>query len=282
MGYCLSLADGNHWVLSGNGKNAEFISELAGIMRLKECEQNGFLKLLCLNGKKEKSDDYDSHWKVYESPSIRILYNENSDKSICEIKSAPDETIKYINMWYSLMPIYMRSMSLGGLPFHAGLAELNGKGVLFAAPGNTGKSTCCRRLPDYWKPLCDDEALVVLSKTGEYMAHPLPTWSDYIMKRASNTWDAQHSVPLSAIFFIEQAETDEIIPMARGRSAVRITGSADEVFMKLLRNLYTEEKIEFRKNTFNNAFDMAQKIPSFQLRVSLNGHFWEKIEEVIA
>lgn len=278
MSYCLSLANGNSWLLSENGEYAEFLSELARIMRLEKCNQNGSIQLLFSNNKTENSSKLDLQWKVCDTPAIRILYSENSDKYICEIKKA---TMRYINMAYSLRPIYMQSMILGGLPFHAGLAELNGRGVLFAATGGTGKSTCCRRLPDYWKPLCDDEALVVLAKSGQYMAHPFPTWSDYTMKRSQNTWDVQYSVPLSAIFFIEQAETDEIIPMTTGHSAMRIIGSTNEAFGDTLVNVSKEEKTEFRKNVFNKAYDMSLKIPSFQLRVSLNGHFWKKIEEVI-
>jgi SynChlorMet cassette protein ScmC len=292
MGYCLSLSDGNNWWITANKSNAQFISKLANIMSLKECKANGFCKLIIRERESEYSNssvvNIDSitstdqpKWKVYESPSIRIRYNDADAKVICEIKNEPDEAIKYINMWFSLQPIYRRSISLGGLPFHSGLAELNGKGVLFSASGNTGKSTCCRRLPSYWKPLCDDEVLVVLNKSGEYMAHPFPTWSDYLMQRAENTWDVQYSVPLSAIFFIEQSEIDEVIPIRMGESAIKITGSADQVCQKFLRDVSQEEKLEFKRNLFSNAYDMAKKIPAFQLRVSLNGNFWEKIEKVI-
>jgi len=292
MPYCLSLADGNNWFLSEDGEYTELVSEFAGIMRLRKCSENGSPQLLFSSNKTENSGNHDSQLRVYETPLVRILYDENSDKSICEIKY---ETIKYINMAYSLRHIYMRSMAIGGLPFHAGLAELNGRGVLFAAAGGTGKSTCCRRLPSYWKPLCDDEALVVLTKSGQYMAHPFPTWSDYTMKHSKNTWDVQYSVPLSAIFFIEQAETDEIIPMSMGHSTIWTVESANETLGNtwtiesanealgnILTNASKEEKVAFNKNIFDNAFDIAHNIPAFQFRVSLNGSFWEKIEEVIA
>jgi SynChlorMet cassette protein ScmC len=290
MGYCLSLSDGNSWWITGDNSKEQLLSKFASIMRLKECNANGFCKLIIREREPEHSNSsiLDSitstdqpEWKVYESQSIRIIYSGSSDKVICEIKNGSDESIQYLSMWFSLHPIYQRSISLGGLPFHSGLAELDGKGVLFSASGNTGKSTCCRRLPSYWKPLCDDEALVVLSKSGEYMAHPFPTWSDYLMQRAENTWDVQYSVPLSAIFFIEQSEIDEVIPIRMGQSAIRITGSADQVCGKFLRSVSQEEKLEFKRNLFSNAYEMAKKVPAFQLRVSLNGNFWEKIEKVI-
>lgn len=279
MPYCLSLADGSNWSLSGDREYTELVSELARIMRLEKSSENDSLQLLFSSYQTENPGNYDTQLGVYETPRIRILYGENSDKSICEIKY---EITRYANMAHSLRPVYMRSIAIGGLPFHAALAELNGRGVLFAGSGGTGKSTCCRRLPSYWKPLCDDEVLVVLTKSGQYMVHPFPTWNDYIMKRSQNTWDVQYSVPLSAIFFIEQAEADEIIPMPMEHSTMRIMESTDEALGNILTNTSRDEKIAFNRNIFNNAFDMAYNIPVFQFRVSLNGRFWEKIEEAIS
>lgn len=281
MGYCLSLSDGSRWYITANIENTEFLFKLAKIMKLKECEQDNFYELAFSDTDQKKLDSHDPEWKVYENPSIRILYNEDSGNARCEIKDNSENVLQYINMNYSLMPIYSRSISFGGLPFHSGLAELNGKGVLFSATGSTGKSTCCRRLPNYWKPLCDDEMLVVLDKTGNYIAHPFPTWSDYTMERMANTWDVQYSVPLSAIFFLEQSEIDEVIPLQASHSAVRITDSASQVYEKFLRRISQEEKIAIRSQIFSNAYEIAKKIPAFRLRVSLNGTFWEKVEEVI-
>jgi SynChlorMet cassette protein ScmC len=168
-----------------------------------------------------------------------------------------------------------------GLSLHSALAEYNGKGILFAAPGGTGKSTCYNRLPDYWKPLCDDETLIVLDQNDTYRAHPFPTWSDYLMKRKENTWDVQYSVPLSAIFFIEQSDHDEIIYIDRRKSTLSITGSAKQILAIFLHGMKKEQKIDISTKMFNNAFDMAKKIPVFRLLVSLNGQFWKEVEKVV-
>ena len=184
-------------------------------------------------------------------------------------------------MWFALHPIYQRSISKGGLPFHAGLVELGGRGVLLAASSDTGKSTCCRRLPDDWKPLCDDEALIVLDKNKNFRAHPFPTWSDYIERQSEKTWNIQYSVPLSRVFFLEQSEIDEVAPIGEGEAALLISESAMQICEKFWRNASEEEQRNFRKMLFNNACKMAKQIPAYRLGVSRNGRFWEKMEQVL-
>jgi len=211
----LQLRDGNNWCIVCDEHNIRMINKLTAIMQLKKCKLNGSAKLIFLKMEEDKKLaiktifseqnllSYDLGWKCYDfsSRTIRVWCHSNIGDVLCEVNNKGQDNIEYINMWYSLQPIYRRSVSLGGVPFHAGLAEINGRGFLFVASGGIGKSTCCRRLPDYWKPLCDDETLVVLDNQNEYRAHPFPTWSDYLMNRAHNTWDIQYSVPVSAIFF---------------------------------------------------------------------------------
>ncbi|MEE9604789.1 MAG: SynChlorMet cassette protein ScmC, partial [Candidatus Scalindua sp.] len=190
--------------------------------------------------------------------------------------------LEIVNMLNSLHPIYQRVQDGGGLPLHAALLELDEKGILLAAPGDTGKSTSCRRLPDYWNPLCDDEALVVFDHENRYRAHPFPTWSEYLWKSSDKTWNVQHSVPLHAIFFLEQAESNEVFPLGEGKAAVSINQSATEVSRRLRRKLDDQTKRPLAKLQFDNACNMAKSIPSFTLRASLHGRFWEEMEKTLA
>lgn len=290
MKYCLSLGDETRWSITSDENTKGILSKFAEIMQLKECDQDELYKLIFCKYKSEfyKEQIYGNEssigrmeWNIYDFKDIRVSHNDIYRKTICEIKKISNDTAQYVNMWFSLQPIYLRSLSLGGLPFHSGLAELNGKGVLFAANGGTGKSTCCRRLPSYWQSLCDDEVLVVLGKNDKYLAHPFPTWSDYIAQRAENSWDVQYSVPLSAIFFIERAEKDEVIPISFARSAIVITDAAYQVLGKYEKGMSDEEKISLRSEIFGKAHNMAKKIPAFRLRASLDGSFWEEIEKII-
>jgi SynChlorMet cassette protein ScmC len=285
LGYCLALGDGSNWHISSDKEMAPFVSKFAKISRLRECKPSYSSEIAFSKYKPEMTDANSlkkiSEWNLYKYRYIHIWLQKNFEKAFCEIKESSEITVQYLSMWFSLQPIYQKSISLGGLPLHAGLAELDGKAILFAAPGGTGKSTCCRRLPGHWKALCDDEVLIVMDKNGRYLAHPFPTWSDYIWQRAENTWDIQYSVPLSAIFFIEQSSNDEVIPMKISHSSMNVMGSSLQVLEKYERTMSDEEKITSRKEAFSNAYEIAKNASCYSLCATLNGRFWEEIEKVI-
>jgi SynChlorMet cassette protein ScmC len=297
--YCLFLSDGNTWRITSNGSSVGWVGDLATIMQLRACPSghrlNDALKIIffCREtlecGESQAIDILRSkgikNSKTYLSSldlyTVKIWRHKGRQDVICEVNNNEGEEIQIVNMWYSLLPIYQQSISKGGLPFHAGLAELDGHGILLAAPGDTGKSTCCRRLPEYWRPWCDDEVLVVLDKQKTYRAHPFPTWSDYLWKQSRRTWNVQNSVQLSAVFFLEQSDADELISIGEGEAAVLMTESATQVCEKFWRGADKEDQKRFRKELFNNACEIAKKIPAYRLRVRLDGKFWEKIEQVL-
>lgn len=292
IGYPLVLSDGCTWCLSGVDDCTKLVRRLAAIMRLKEtgtkvsptiffCKSSFRDDMVDLVTSTSNFPGSYTHWNLYDHNILRIWCHDTTSDVICEVKDIEDAEMEVINMWFSLHPIYLQSIERGGLPFHAGLAELDGQGIVLAAPGDQGKSTCCRRLPDSWRPLCDDETLVVLAQQQEYRAHPFPTWSDYLLKRCEGTWKVQYSVPLSGIFFIEQAGTDEVEPVGKGEAALLMTESATQVCQKFWRKVAKKDKKKFRKELFNNACEMAGQIPAYRLRASLQGRFWEKIEEVL-
>jgi SynChlorMet cassette protein ScmC len=184
-------------------------------------------------------------------------------------------------MWFSLLCVYNKAIEQGGLPFHSALVQSGGKGVLLAGKGNIGKSTCARRIALPWQAVCDDETLVVRDTAGSYKAHPFPTWSDYLYKRREPTWDVQQSFPLSAIFFLQQAESDEAIPLGGAKAAVCINESATQVCRRNWRGLTYKEEAAFKKKVFENACLLAKAVPVFILHFSLKGKFWKEIEKVL-
>jgi SynChlorMet cassette protein ScmC len=95
------------------------------------------------------------------------------------------------------------------------------------------------------------------------------------------TWNVQYSVPLAGAFFLEQSEVDEVLPVGEGQAAVLMNESAGQICGKYWRNLDKEDQKNFREELFNNACEMAKKIPAYRLNVSLEGRFWEKIEQVL-
>ncbi len=294
--YCLNLSDGSSWSLTGDQENARLVDRLALIMELKESasasspkfifssngnpsvSSKGALYLLVPETSSSRNRD---GWYFYDHNTIRIWHHDNISDVVCEVKVNKGREIELINMWFALHPIYQRSISRGGLPFHGGLVERAGQGFLLVASGGTGKSTCCQRLPDDWRPLSDDEALVVFTEEMKYQVHPFPTWSDYLWQQSDKTWNVEHSVPLQGIFFLEQAEADIVEPMGEGRAAVLMTESAAQICEKFWRNLAEEDQKKRRTELFDNACEMAKSIPAYRLKMSLEGRFWEKMEEVI-
>lgn len=282
--YQLKLSNGHGWELKAHNGVSEWLDKLAYIMRLGPSETDRFPKnIFCKIGDFPRVKEHYSaeDWFAYNNRSFRTWASNTISDVICEVNNAGNHDIEIVNMWNSLFPIYQRVQDGGGLPFHATLLELDGRGVLVAAPGDTGKSTCYSRVPNYWKPLCDDEALVVCGPNNEYRAHPFPTWSEYLWKTSNKSWNVQYSVPLRAIFFLEQAESDKITDLGEGQAAVYINQSATQVSRKFWRRLDKETKNTLVKLQFNNAVKMTKHIPSFTLHATLHGKFWEEIEKVL-
>jgi SynChlorMet cassette protein ScmC len=290
-GYHLCLSDGNEWWVTGYGDSIGLVEKISDILSLNECPPDDLPKLIYfkrdkdINGKKitfhSQATFASKVIKEVEDYKIVILWYGDHD-TLCELKyDNPDPNSIFASIWHSLYAVYNRSVQIGGLPFHSGLAEFNGKGVLFVGQSGTGKSTCYRRLPDHWNPLCDDETLVVLTKDNKYRAHPCPTWSDYAAGRTEKKYDFQYSVPVSALFFIVQSEKDEVIPLPKYQVSALITNSAIQFFSKFYLFKPKKEYASIRRIIFDNASNMAKTIPAFKLCVSLNGRFWEKIEDVL-
>ena len=286
----LCLADGRCWWLTATDDILPWFHRLATIMELQECALNGAPKLAFsrMDGSESsvaatpmKQRDATTEWQCYDYETARIWTNRSVPDAVCEVELNEGHHSEYMNMWRSLQPIYQRCLRAGGMPFHAALVELEGRGILIAASGGTGKSTSCRRLPDYWKPLCDDETFIVFNEQKEYQAHPFPTWSDYVAGHGEKTWNVQYSVPVSGIFFLEKSEKDEVIPLGRGHAAALINESASQVCRRFWPKVHEELQIRLKRELVNNACKMAQKIPAFRLRASLHGRFWEEIEKAL-
>lgn len=283
--YRLSLCNGNGWLISADDENLKWLKKFARIMKLQPSSSNNLprIRFVKMNSGQDVNDvvpDRLQPQKVYDFGTIKITYDHRTQNVICELDNIR-ESIGYVNMCYSLICIYDRLLDVGGLPIHAGLVQIRGRGILLAGRGGVGKSTCCRRMPKPWESLSDDEALIVPDGHGTYRAHPMPTWSDYFTRGAKNTWDVQHSVPIIGIFFIVQSKVDRVEPIGKGKSAMLIAESASQVYMKFPMKLDKSSEINFRRKIFENACDLSRNIQSYYLYVSLTGKFWEHIEDAL-
>ncbi len=292
----LQHGNGQGWIICAEEGAKQIVRELSIIMELNTKESNGYSKdpkLIVVKQMQSRrfgrADMYpidvikqeslpENGWKVYDLKYLQLWFHRDVEDVICEIKE--EKGYFGIRMALSLIPVYLRAQKKGGLPFHAGLVELKGQGVLLAGPGNIGKSTCCSRLIPPWQAHCDDEVLIVRNDFKEYLVHPFPTWSEIVLERSKQTWNVEKYFPLSAIFFLEQAETDEVIPIGQGQAAILINQSVTQVG-RGWSNLGPYDETQHKKKFFDNACEMAKIIPAFILRVSLTGRFWEEMEKVL-
>lgn len=233
----------------------------------------------------------------YKVDRFSCLYWFHPDESdvLCELKlddvklkeilnSKRDNAVLGFRYWKVISfftPIMLCLQRIGGLNLHAGLVERDGMGVVLSASGNIGKSTTCRRLPAYWKVHCDDRTVVVRGADKSFWAHPLPTWSEYIWNNTQKSYDIHHSIPLRAIFFLEQASGDEVIPLGKGAAAARLFQTAVDISRPEWKHIDEQHRRIYHQQAASSAVELAKEIPAYILRLSLSGRFWEKLEPVL-
>jgi SynChlorMet cassette protein ScmC len=237
-----------------------------------------------LNRKIKRLVTSDSGWIAWDNSYLRVWYGMDLPDLVVELKTPLSRNKGYDGIRFALQFIFRQSLQRGGLPLHGALVEHQGRGVLLVGTSGTGKSTCCRRLSPPWRARCDDEVLLTLAPDGRYLAHPFPTWSDYLSLHGTDIIQAesQDSSSLAGIFFIEQSSSDECFPMAPSKALIEIIIASQIVLNIHLWYCDSEEARNIRAIMFDNACKLVHQVPAFHLRVSLTGRFWEQIETALA
>ncbi len=292
--YGFQLADGSRWELRGDAPVARWLAELYRILACKPLEGKA-THVIHFHGVGELSGFFNETprfsnssakgWESFKNGTIHRIWRH---PDIPEIHVTLHEAfldhkeIRYINMWSALREIHRYALSRGGTPIHAALGALHGKGFLIAAEGGVGKSTCHGRLRDPWEKLCDDQALILPEKGGKFMVHPLPTWSDHLWRKSRRQWNVERFVPLRAVFFLEQAQTDEAVPLKDPAEAVIKTfKAAKEVWEPAWSKLAGEEKAAQASRLFDNVSRLVRTVQAYRLRATLEGKFWDPLEKVL-
>lgn len=302
----LTLASGFQWHFSATEPALEWLQDFARIMELdqscrpsEKCQEfvvmDGDSFKAWREGACRPAEPFRglfplaSSWQfVPQGGAYCVLYDGESSPGVLLLnhRLLEQHEIRIINMSAATRMLFRNEALRGGLPFHAALMELDGEAVLVAAAGSVGKSTCSRRLPRPWKARGDDLALLSPVPTGAegqgYKANVLPTWSEYLWHRSDKTWDTAGSVPVRAIFFLEQGSSDQVESIHSTLVAAnRCFVSAKEAMGSYLHKVDLEERRRVHHSLFKNCFDLAGKVRCFKLTASLTGRFWEKIEDVL-
>jgi SynChlorMet cassette protein ScmC len=300
--YSLQLSDGQSWCIVANESTKSWTEKFASIIGIKSSDSNKYPKLIFIRaglygseGKKLTNFlDSDLKPNLPKSgwicnvvgiksgrQSLRFWVHNDVKDVIIDIGIKKRSANELISMCYVLHFLYLNALQSGGLPIHSALIGKDGIGVLLPAVGGTGKTTCCLRVPPPWRPLADDENLIVCDKQGQYRVHPFPTWSRVFVPENEETWDIQKNVQLKSIFFLEQSQTDEAIPMGKGQSAMLIGKFSAPILSQTLRSMPNQESAKSKMQIIDNAINIARSIPAFKLKISLDGNFWEVIEKSI-
>jgi SynChlorMet cassette protein ScmC len=206
---------------------------------------------------------------------------ENGNSIDCRIGPAIDRDLLAAQMIW-LSPFFIQAIeSSGGALIHGALAERNGAGVIFAGPGGIGKTTICKRLPHPWRCWSDDMTLIERDASGAYRAHPWPTWSRFMWGGEGGTWNVQSSVPLRAIFILEQSGQTRLQKTGTGQSAMLLQEVADQASFFAYDNIDCNQARRHRLDRFNSICSIAQKVPTGILHTNLDTPFADTIENFI-
>ena len=143
---------------------------------------------------------------------------------------------------------------------HAAGMDLGGRGFLFLGHSSAGKSTMVTLLRGEGTILCDDRMIVRRWPDG-WRIHG--TWSHGDVPDVS-----PGPAPLRALLFLEQADENRLIPMARAEVARRLP-------FLVIKPLVTADWWEKTFDTFEH---LVAEVPAYRLRFDLTG----RVREVLA
>jgi len=269
------------WSINAVGKGEELLRHLKDIMLLRESNRvRGDLTVMprdCYDDLSENElDDFEL---FYSRQAVRLFHKKTTDQWLLVFPEEiiEDRNTRIVLMWLMLKPFFLHCLRNGALPVHASSAEYEGKAIMIAASGDTGKTTTVRRLPLPWHEISDDAALLLPSQRG-YNLHPLPTWSEFIY--GNNTcafWPISKKFKLKGIFFLQQSKVDKVEVLAPAHAAVQLQKSAMEILGELEKDIMLQLNVKI----FDMVAHIIQAVPTYTLHASLDGKIWRKINEKI-
>jgi SynChlorMet cassette protein ScmC len=294
--YDLKLADGSRWSISaGDAQAASIVSQLGEAMQLSLLEYPP--PPVSADSKTKKplpvqcSDEslrhrllvlFDGeHPRTFLPRPYPLKSFEDQGLVVCPLRHWDRETERFFHFVQLSLILVRQAQTRGGILLHGALADWNGLGVILAAPGGTGKTTASNRLPAPWSSLSDDLTLIVRDSQKNYWAHPWPTWSRFLWGGSGGDWNVQKAVPLREIFFLTQADEDQVAPLGSGQAVSLLLSSIQQASNLMVRGLSPEETRALHLEWFNNLCSLSLSVPPHLLHISLTGPFWQEIEGVL-
>jgi len=239
--YHVQLSPDVQWSIGNTIDCAEWTNEFCKVLELPQHENSESIPKLIFTTDSEhflehpifqRSGFPELSWTNYKYFGSRIWYNNHTPDLFCQITKPETFDDKIYSMWAVVHAVYRRAVQIGGTPLHAAISEQDGKGIVFAAPGGGGKSTTSKRLSENFNLHGDDEVLVLPDGSGSFIAHPFPTWSNFMYKRPKVSWNVEKMIPLKAAFFVEKADREEIIPLKSHEASALFNQSIRQIMMR--------------------------------------------------
>lgn len=276
----LSLMDGSKWsIVAVDPQASRVVSRLKDAMQLRH--QDDLARQVLV---KIETPKFNSNAQLEVSPqhlSILPTQPESIDTLSCYLSSNCEGDL-LLGQLLELSHFFSRqSEAHFGLLLHGALAERGGYGVILAGPPDVGKTTASTRLKPPWRSLSDDTTLVVRDNSGEYWAHPWPTWSKFVSDGPGCTWDVQRAVPLKGIFFLVQDQEDRVELVHLSQAACLLVETAESSSWLFSEDMEQDEVRARNVQRFDNICILAKSVPCYLLHLSLVGTFWREIERVI-
>lgn len=280
--YPLTLSGGIGWNITSDSADNQWFQKFCGILGLTAGEWNpDFPRWNFIFN--SKSDEYLSescyHFLLW---NVGIIYNTKTSEITCIFDKFQKGNVyqEYVRMSVAMNGLFVGIINAGGMFVHGALLRKDESGVLICAPGGTGKTTCANRVPHPWVAECDDTTILIPIGSKRYHAHPLPTWSQYIIgNHPSQRWEVQSPVPVRLICFLQQSDHGGIKSLAIYESAARLFQSAMQIFLYNYHRTQDEDRMRLFSNAvFSNACAISQRIPMFLMQSSRESPFWEYID----
>lgn len=275
-----TLADGSAWVLQGLGRLRELVDWAGRVMGLEVETRPGLKRVIYAEPEGRPDLPGDGWLNLYW---CRINWSEAPGTTWVEMPWREEIGRNVTAVWNSLLAIYRQTLEGGAVPLHAALVEFGGVGYALTGPGGAGKSYICRTLPAEGTALCDDQTLAVPTAPSEYRAHPLPTWSNFILNRAGpERWDCCRHLPLAGVIVLKRGLEGRLVGLTKARATAAVYESAAAVVLNTAAFWPAEYARRQRTALLDACARLAAAVPTYEMQAPEGGPRWRQVLDALA
>ena len=155
--------------------------------------------------------------------------------------------------------------NLRGLILHANGFDIQGKGILLAGASGVGKSTLSETLKNKGLDVLCDDRMFITKKKNAFWIHG--NWCHGSIANVTNI-----SVPLHAIFFLEQAKENSSTKISNRKQKTH------QLIQSLVKPFFTSTEWDM---TFSTIDDLVRTIECYHLKFDLSGKVYTTIKDVL-